>query len=335
MDFINELLFIPLRIFFDFPYLAFILAIILGYIFFKKKKIIFGITALLWLFFGIYEGLLVPLLICPPEDCINPIRIDLALVLPILLFCIIITVVESITNLRNVLPQMTSNPRSTKVLLIVTAAAFLAVGFIGGYYARDIHDIYNFIYNEKTPQVNVKRDQKTPPVEKERRISGEPISIPHPNSPDLIIHREPRFGLEITVPNGWKISRSLHNTLPYGYLSIYMPDPNDEGAFTDVITIWPDETQFSDTLDEYVKEYFNERMIYDSKTYTKINSYDAIVLKNFRDKLYLDPFSDLDVYFIKNENNDFFYRIEVETIYKDKKVNEQIAQALSTFTLLK
>lgn len=161
-----ELLFIPLKIFFDFPYLTFILAIIFGYIFFKKKKIIFGITALLWLSFGIYEGLLFPLYMCPPETCSNPIRIDLALILPILLFCIIITVVESIKCIQQVLSHMTSNPRSTKVVLIVTAVAFLAIGFIFGYYVRDIHDNYNFIYNEKTPQVDNKRDPNAPPAEK-------------------------------------------------------------------------------------------------------------------------------------------------------------------------
>src|SRR4051812_9888381 len=111
----------PFNLSVAYPILLLLLPVIIfGYLYLKTKKIFIGITSLLWLVFILYEGLFVSLSKCP-SPC-NPIRVDLGLIVPLLFGS---AIVSSVMYLQQSFPQIKKLPRSTKVLLIETAIAFL------------------------------------------------------------------------------------------------------------------------------------------------------------------------------------------------------------------
>lgn len=87
------IIFSPLAVLIGYPYLALIPAIFLGIVYFKLKKNIVGITALLWIIYSVYETLNLLRITCSGE-C--NIRVDLILIFPFLTILTLISLFQII-----------------------------------------------------------------------------------------------------------------------------------------------------------------------------------------------------------------------------------------------
>jgi len=81
-----------LGIFIEYPYLAFVPAVIFGVTYFRKRKTVIGITGILWLLYGLWEISIMMRITCS-GDC--DIRVDLLLIYPVLLVLTIISIVKT------------------------------------------------------------------------------------------------------------------------------------------------------------------------------------------------------------------------------------------------
>ena len=87
----ENLLFLPFVGFIQWPLAALVPAGVLGFAFFRVRKKLIGVTAVLWLGYAIYESLMKARVLCSGE-C--NIRVDLLLITPLLWILTFFAVVQ-------------------------------------------------------------------------------------------------------------------------------------------------------------------------------------------------------------------------------------------------